>query len=90
MANGNNGRIKSMERQRDLQHELGAMLDRFFVAGLTAEEINEVLSAESELWEHRKSRDMDDVFRQLPADPHQRPHPPIEIFGKPTEPPPGA
>jgi len=36
---------KTLERQRDLQQELGSMLDRFFVAGLPPAAILEVLSA---------------------------------------------
>jgi len=47
----------SMERSRDLQTELGAMLDRFHVAGLSPQSILEVLACESELWNMRFARD---------------------------------
>lgn len=49
--------VKTMERTRDLQMEVGAIFDRFHEAGLPAFSIMEVLSAESEIWLARTNRE---------------------------------
>ena len=47
---------KTMERVRDLQAEIGAVLDRFHSKGLSAASILEVMSAETEIWLSRTAR----------------------------------
>lgn len=51
---------KTLERMRDLQAELGAMLDRFHATGLAALYILQMLSAESEIWTSRDQEEEDE------------------------------
>ena len=44
----------AMERVRDLQAEIGATLDRFHTAGMSADDIVALLNAEVVLWESRE------------------------------------
>jgi len=47
-----------MEKVRDVQTEIGATLDRFYIAGeVSAADILAVLGSESELWLTRSKKD---------------------------------
>jgi hypothetical protein len=58
---------KRMEKMRELQTELGGILDRYYADGGTPGDVMAILSVESELWLRRDSE-------TAKVDPHLRAH----------------